>query len=75
MLLCGLLSGACIISAPSSLAGCCCQRLTLHCPACRGCSTAGVLVMESLEHAQKRGATIIAEYLGGKCWTQRTVTS
>ncbi|KAL4854132.1 3-oxoacyl-[acyl-carrier-protein] synthase I [Chlorella vulgaris] len=26
---------------------------------------AGVLVMESLEHAQKRGATIIAEYLGG----------
>jgi 3-oxoacyl-[acyl-carrier-protein] synthase II len=26
---------------------------------------AGVLVMESLEHAQKRGANIIAEYLGG----------
>jgi 3-oxoacyl-(acyl-carrier-protein) synthase len=26
---------------------------------------AGVLVMESLEHAQKRGAPIIAEYLGG----------
>lgn len=26
---------------------------------------AGVLVMESLEHAHKRGATIIAEYLGG----------
>lgn len=26
---------------------------------------AGVLVMESLEHAQKRGATILAEYLGG----------
>lgn len=26
---------------------------------------AGVLIMESLEHAQKRGATIIAEYLGG----------
>eukprot|EP00268_Persea_americana_P030202 TRINITY_DN2923_c0_g1_i1.p1 TRINITY_DN2923_c0_g1~~TRINITY_DN2923_c0_g1_i1.p1 ORF type:complete len:493 (-),score=107.60 TRINITY_DN2923_c0_g1_i1:369-1847(-) len=26
---------------------------------------AGVLVMESLEHARKRGANIIAEYLGG----------
>lgn len=26
---------------------------------------AGVLVMESLEHAQKRGANIICEYLGG----------
>ncbi|CAG9465776.1 unnamed protein product [Pedinophyceae sp. YPF-701] len=26
---------------------------------------AGVLVMESLEHAQKRGANIVAEYLGG----------
>lgn len=26
---------------------------------------AGVFVFESLEHAQKRGATIIAEYLGG----------
>eukprot|EP00199_Chlamydomonas_sp_CCMP681_P000676 CAMPEP_0119104462 /NCGR_PEP_ID=MMETSP1180-20130426/2666_1 /TAXON_ID=3052 ORGANISM="Chlamydomonas cf sp, Strain CCMP681" /NCGR_SAMPLE_ID=MMETSP1180 /ASSEMBLY_ACC=CAM_ASM_000741 /LENGTH=460 /DNA_ID=CAMNT_0007089227 /DNA_START=36 /DNA_END=1418 /DNA_ORIENTATION=- len=26
---------------------------------------AGVLVMESLEHAQKRGANILAEYLGG----------
>ncbi|KAI7840743.1 hypothetical protein COHA_005558 [Chlorella ohadii] len=26
---------------------------------------AGVLIMESLEHAQKRGATILAEYLGG----------
>ncbi|KAL3499204.1 hypothetical protein ACH5RR_038297 [Cinchona calisaya] len=25
----------------------------------------GVLIMESLEHAQKRGANIIAEYLGG----------
>lgn len=25
----------------------------------------GVLIMESLEHARKRGATIIAEYLGG----------
>lgn len=26
---------------------------------------AGILVLESLEHAQKRGAPIIAEYLGG----------
>lgn len=26
---------------------------------------AGVLVLESLDHAQKRGATILAEYLGG----------
>eukprot|EP00270_Netrium_digitus_P014276 TRINITY_DN4825_c0_g1_i1.p1 TRINITY_DN4825_c0_g1~~TRINITY_DN4825_c0_g1_i1.p1 ORF type:complete len:564 (+),score=118.43 TRINITY_DN4825_c0_g1_i1:181-1692(+) len=26
---------------------------------------AGALIMESLEHAQKRGATILAEYLGG----------
>lgn len=26
---------------------------------------AGVLVLETLEHAQKRGAPIIAEYLGG----------
>lgn len=26
---------------------------------------AGVLVMESLEHAQERGATIICEYMGG----------
>ncbi|XP_047327349.1 3-oxoacyl-[acyl-carrier-protein] synthase I, chloroplastic-like isoform X2 [Impatiens glandulifera] len=26
---------------------------------------AGVLIMESLEHAEKRGANIIAEYLGG----------
>jgi len=26
---------------------------------------AGLLVMESLEHAQKRGATILAEYMGG----------
>lgn len=26
---------------------------------------AGVLVMESLEHARKRGANILAEYLGG----------
>lgn len=27
---------------------------------------AGVLIMESLEHAQKRGANIICEYLGGE---------
>jgi 3-oxoacyl-(acyl-carrier-protein) synthase len=26
---------------------------------------AGVLVFESLEHATKRGATILAEYMGG----------
>ena len=26
---------------------------------------AGVLVMESLAHAKKRGATILGEYLGG----------
>ena len=26
---------------------------------------AGVLVMESLEHAQRRGANILGEYLGG----------
>jgi 3-oxoacyl-[acyl-carrier-protein] synthase II len=26
---------------------------------------AGVFVFESLEHAQKRGATILAEYMGG----------
>jgi 3-oxoacyl-[acyl-carrier-protein] synthase II len=26
---------------------------------------AGVLIMESMEHAQKRGANIICEYLGG----------
>lgn len=26
---------------------------------------AGVLILESLEHAEKRGATILAEYLGG----------
>lgn len=26
---------------------------------------AGVFVMESLDHAQKRGANILAEYLGG----------
>ena len=30
------------------------------------CCSPGVLIMESLEHAQKRGATILAEYLGGK---------
>ena len=35
-------------------------------PRC-ACCPAGVLIMESLEHAQKRGATIIAEYLGGEC--------
>jgi 3-oxoacyl-[acyl-carrier-protein] synthase II len=28
-------------------------------------SFVGVLVLETLEHAQKRGAPIIAEYLGG----------
>lgn len=28
--------------------------------------TSGVLIMESLEHAQKRGANIICEYLGGE---------
>ena len=26
---------------------------------------AGVIVFESLDHAQKRGATILAEYMGG----------
>lgn len=35
------------------------------CPCCRLLGLAGVLIMESLEHATKRGATILAEYLGG----------
>lgn len=37
-------------------------------PAPTSTFTPGVLIMESLEHAQKRGANIICEYLGG-AWT------
>ncbi len=35
-------------------------------PRALACRPPGVLIMESLEHAQKRGATILAEYLGGE---------